>query len=51
MAVAVRARQAVGIDLGTTSSALAYIRDSKPHLVADGAGKLIMPSTVTVSKV
>ncbi len=37
----------VGIDLGTTNSLVAYIKDGQPHLVSDGEGKsVLMPSVI-----
>eukprot|EP00798_Chlamydomonas_sp_ICE-L_P021329 gene21329-28261_t len=38
----------VGIDLGTTSSALAFIRpDGRPQILEDDMGKAIIPSVVS----
>ena len=40
----------VGIDLGTTHSVVAYVRDGKPHvLTVEGVGPLI-PSTLSVAE-
>ncbi|MBP6183564.1 MAG: Fe-S protein assembly chaperone HscA [Saprospiraceae bacterium] len=37
----------VGIDLGTTNSLVAYIKEGQPHLVSDADGKsVLMPSVV-----
>ncbi len=37
----------VGIDLGTTNSLVAYIKDGKPHCIRDAAGKhTLVPSVV-----
>eukprot|EP00966_Prymnesium_polylepis_P333503 7388963-Prymnesium_polylepis.1 len=40
----------VGIDLGTTTSAIAVIRRGLPAIVRDAAGKPNMPSCVTVGE-
>lgn len=43
---------AVGIDLGTTSSAVAILdRDGKPYVLEDEQGKVETPSVVTFTKV
>jgi molecular chaperone DnaK len=36
----------VGIDLGTTNSEIALYRDGRPGVLADDAGRLILPSVV-----
>jgi molecular chaperone DnaK len=36
----------VGIDLGTTNSAVAVVRDGKPQCVANAAGDTLTPSVV-----
>ncbi len=36
----------IGIDLGTTNSCVAYLRDGQPHVVADEDGDPILPSFV-----
>ena len=40
----------VGIDLGTTSSAVAIIKNGLPEVVRDAAGKKSMPSCVTIGE-
>ena len=40
----------VGIDLGTTSSAVAIISNGLPEVVVDAAGKKSMPSCVTIGE-
>ena len=43
----VRALPSVGIDLGTSTSAIAFLDDDgKPHLIADDSGDTIVPSIV-----
>jgi molecular chaperone DnaK len=37
----------VGIDLGTTFSLAAYVRDGKPEVVRDSAGKALVPSVLS----
>ncbi|XXN66200.1 Hsp70 family protein (plasmid) [Enterobacter ludwigii] len=39
-------RQVIGIDLGTTNSAVAVWREGKPQLIANTAGSLLTPSVV-----
>src|SRR2546423_1842025 len=39
----------VGIDLGTTNSEVAYLRDGQPHVVPDEDGDPILPSFVGLS--
>lgn len=41
-------RPIVGIDLGTTNSALAYIHRGKPEIIPSPAGEKIIPSVVLV---
>jgi molecular chaperone DnaK len=38
----------VGIDLGTTNSAIAYIRNGKPEIIVSEAGERILPSVVLI---
>src|SRR5215470_1206234 len=40
----------VGIDLATTNSEVAYLRDGQPHVVADADGDAILPSFVGLSE-
>ena len=44
------ARMIVGIDLGTTNSAVAIWRDGAPHLVPNALGELLTPSAVWISR-
>jgi molecular chaperone HscA len=37
---------AIGIDLGTTNSVVAFSKDSKPQALPDAAGDLLLPSVV-----
>ncbi len=39
-------RLAVGIDLGTTNSLVAAVRDASPHVLRDGEGMMLLPSVV-----
>ena len=39
----------VGIDLGTTNSEIALYRDGRPEVLADDAGRVILPSVVGIS--
>ena len=39
-------RLAIGIDLGTTNSLVASVRSSQPRILADSAGRNILPSVV-----
>ena len=39
----------VGIDLGTTNSEIALYRDGRPEVLADDAGRVILPSVVGLS--
>ena len=38
--------RAVGIDLGTTNSLVAAVRDGRPVVLADDAGRALLPSVV-----
>ena len=40
----------VGIDLGTTNSEIAYVKDGRPQVIADEAGDPILPSFVGISE-
>jgi molecular chaperone DnaK len=40
----------VGIDLGTTNSEIALYRDGRPEVLADEAGRTIVPSVVVISE-
>src|SRR5207249_5349050 len=40
----------VGIDLGTTNSEVAYLRDGQPHVIPDADGDPILPSFVGLSE-
>jgi molecular chaperone DnaK (HSP70) len=40
----------VGIDLGTTNSLVAYLDTTRPRIMADGDGELIVPSIVAVGE-
>ena len=40
----------VGIDLGTTNSEIAIVRDGQPHVIPDDAGDPILPSFVGLSE-
>jgi molecular chaperone DnaK len=39
----------VGIDLGTTNSEIAYVKDGQPHVIPDETGDPILPSFVGLS--
>jgi len=39
-------RLAVGIDLGTTNSLVATVREGRPEAIADGEGRVLLPSVV-----
>src|SRR5205823_7252787 len=39
----------VGIDLGTTNSLVAYVKDGRPVVIRDGAGDALLPSVVSVA--
>jgi Fe-S protein assembly chaperone HscA len=38
----------VGIDLGTTNSLVAYVRDGAPHVIRDSSGDGLVPSVVSL---
>src|SRR5580765_6756308 len=38
----------VGIDLGTTNSLVAYVRDGRPEVIRDATGDALVPSVVNV---
>ena len=38
----------VGIDLGTTNSLVAYVRDGVPHVIRDSSGDALVPSVVSL---
>jgi Fe-S protein assembly chaperone HscA len=40
----------VGIDLGTTNSLVAYVRDGVPHVIRDGSGDALVPSVVSLGE-
>jgi len=40
----------VGIDLGTTNSLVAYVRDGKPVVIRDASGDALVPSVVSVGE-
>ena len=40
----------VGIDLGTTNSLVAYVRDGAPVVIRDGSGDALVPSVVSVDE-
>ena len=39
----------VGIDLGTTNSLVAYVRDGRPEVIRDAGGDALVPSVVNVA--
>src|SRR5690242_7210157 len=39
--------KAIGIDLGTTNSVVAYVHDGKPVVIPDPMGRRLMPSVVS----
>ena len=39
----------VGIDLGTTNSLVAYVKDGVPLVIRDATGDGLVPSTVSVA--
>jgi molecular chaperone DnaK len=39
----------VGIDLGTTNSLVAYVRDGRPEVIRDASGDALVPSVVNVA--
>ena len=38
----------VGIDLGTTNSLVAYVRDGAPRVIRDSSGDALVPSVVSL---
>ena len=40
----------VGIDLGTTNSLVAYVRDGKPRVIRDSSGDALVPSVVSIGE-
>lgn len=40
----------IGIDLGTTTSEIAYIKNGKPEIIADDLGNRIIPSVISFSR-
>ena len=40
------AGRAIGIDLGTTNSLVAYVKDAQPVCIADEDGRMLLPSAV-----
>src|SRR5436190_8046908 len=40
----------VGIDLGTTNSLVAYVRDGRPEVIRDATGDALVPSVVNVAE-
>src|ERR1051325_6468884 len=40
----------VGIDLGTTNSLVAYVKDGRPEVIRDASGDGLVPSVVNVAK-
>jgi molecular chaperone DnaK len=40
----------VGIDLGTTNSLVAYVRDGTPHVIRDASGDALVPSVVSLGE-
>jgi len=40
----------VGIDLGTTNSLVAYVRDGAPVVIRDGSGDALVPSVVSLGE-
>src|SRR3954463_5128295 len=39
----------VGVDLGTTNSLVAYVKDGVPQIIRDGQGDGLVPSVVSFS--
>jgi Fe-S protein assembly chaperone HscA len=42
--------QAIGIDLGTTNSLVAYVENGVPHVIRDPDGDALVPSVVSVTE-
>ena len=40
----------VGIDLGTTNSLVAYVKDGVPVVIRDRAGDALVPSVVSIAE-
>jgi Fe-S protein assembly chaperone HscA len=40
----------VGIDLGTTNSLVAYVRDGEPRVIRDSSGDALVPSVVSLAE-
>src|SRR5688572_33007775 len=40
----------VGIDLGTTNSLVAYVRDGAPRVIRDSSGDALVPSIVSLGE-
>ena len=40
----------VGIDLGTTNSLVAYVKDGVPVVIRDRGGDALLPSVVSVAE-
>jgi len=40
-------KKAIGIDLGTTNSLVAYVKDRRPFVIPDRTGEMLMPSMVS----
>src|SRR5215207_4640218 len=38
----------VGIDLGTTNSLVAHVRDGRPEVIRDDSGDALVPSVISV---
>ena len=42
--------KAIGIDLGTTNSLVAWVKDGRPLVIPDRHGDRLMPSVVSISR-
>jgi len=42
--------QVVGIDLGTTNSLVAYVKDGAPIVIRDASGDALVPSIVSIGE-
>src|ERR671914_2234506 len=40
----------VGIDLGTTNSLVAYVKNGVPEVIRDGSGDALVPSVVSIGE-